>query len=200
MTPEARREREARIAEAALGVLSEKGFAGLSMLAVARRARASNETLYRWYGDKSGLLRALIARDAADLAEALDAVLMQGGSVEHVLEAAGLCLLERILSPRSLALMRAAVADAGPGDTLGTTLVEVRSQATYPRLLSLFTRLKSRGQLRVSAADGMALWLDLLFGHWELACAMGAMAPPEAAGRAERVRRASGLVVTDFAR
>ena len=57
---EARQRREAAIHAAAYALLAEHGYGGTSMLRVARAARASNETLYRWYGGKDGLFTAMV--------------------------------------------------------------------------------------------------------------------------------------------
>ena len=65
MRDAARAERRAEIERAAYALLEENGYAGMSMLGVAKRARASNETLYRWYGNKQGLIKAMVARNAA---------------------------------------------------------------------------------------------------------------------------------------
>ena len=112
MRPENKAEREAQIAEAAYAVLGEKGFAGLSMLAVAKRAKASNETLYRWYGDKIGLFRALILRNAEQVTAQLE-TLPERGAGREVLEALGAALLDMLLSPRAVALNRAAARAQG---------------------------------------------------------------------------------------
>jgi AcrR family transcriptional regulator len=70
-----RRDRDARAREievAAYILLEEQAFARVGMQAIARAARASNQTLYRWYGDKIGLFRALIVRNAAQVREVLE--------------------------------------------------------------------------------------------------------------------------------
>ena len=60
-------QRREQIEMAAYALLAEKGFQNMSMLAVSKAAKASNETLYRWYGDKTGLFKALIATNAERL-------------------------------------------------------------------------------------------------------------------------------------
>ncbi len=52
-------ERRRAVLDAALTVLERQGYAGTSMLDIAREARASKETLYAWFGDKKGLFAAL---------------------------------------------------------------------------------------------------------------------------------------------
>lgn len=193
MKPGARAEREAQIADAAYAVMAEKGFGGLSMLAVAKRAKASNETLYRWYGDKTGLFRALIARNAAEVSEHLDAVLLQGGDAEAALDRVGGLLLDMLLGPRAVALNRAAAADAS--NTLGAVLAEAGRGTVFPRLVQVFSRLRAKGRVTQPAKEAAALWVDLLVGDWQLRLVTGAMDPPDAEARAVRVARAAKLVL-----
>ena len=67
------------ILEAAEAVLRENGYAGFSIEAVARRARAGKPTIYRWWPSKAALLldiyqrqkRDIVYADTGDLAEDL---------------------------------------------------------------------------------------------------------------------------------
>src|SRR5580698_7447976 len=52
----AKLERRKEILDAAFQEFSSKGYAGTSMEAIARRARASKETLYAWFQNKETLL------------------------------------------------------------------------------------------------------------------------------------------------
>src|SRR5271163_3576599 len=53
--------RRNEILDAAFLEFSTKGYAGASMEAIARRARASKETLYAWFENKETLLDTLFA-------------------------------------------------------------------------------------------------------------------------------------------
>lgn len=193
MTSDARRAREARIVAAAFAVLAEQGLGGLSMLAVARRARASNETLYRWYGDKAGLLRVLAIHRSREVAAEVDAVLIAGGAPEAVLDRVGALLLEVWMEPRWVELCRAAAAQAGNG--LGAELDATWRGWVVPRVVQLFVRLRASGQLREPVEAAAALWLDLLAGDWALRAVLGGLPPPDEEMRAARVARASGAVL-----
>ncbi len=83
MRDEKKTARQKQIAEAAYDVLAEKGYAGASMLSIAKKAKASNETLYRWYGNKQGLFRDLVAQNAELVAEQLEEELAKA---EHSLQ------------------------------------------------------------------------------------------------------------------
>ena len=52
---------EDQMLDAACAVFAAQGFANASMEAIARRARASKETLYAWFENKETLLNTLIA-------------------------------------------------------------------------------------------------------------------------------------------
>lgn len=193
MTPESRRAREAEIAEAGFAILVEKGAGGFSMLAVARQARASNETLYRWYGDKTGLLRALIVHRAAAVAAEVDAVLIGGGSAADILDRVGALLLDVWTEPRWLALVRVAAADDTGG--LGREVDAVWRGWIVPRVVQLFVRLRAAGLLYDAPESAAALWLDVLAGDWGLRAVLGALPTPDAAARTARVVRAAAAVV-----
>jgi AcrR family transcriptional regulator len=64
----AKLERRREILDAAFLEFSSKGYAGTSMEAIARRARASKETLYAWFKNKETLLNILFSERLDGLA------------------------------------------------------------------------------------------------------------------------------------
>ena len=120
MREDARRKRAAEIEAAAYAVLEKKGYDGLSMLAVAKAAKASNETLYRWYGDKLGLFAALIDGNTQVVRDALGGD--DGDTPLEDLARVGPKLLTMLLGPRAVALNRAAAVD-GSGSVCTVDLV-----------------------------------------------------------------------------
>ena len=167
MRPENREKREAQIVEAAYGLLEEKGFDGVSMLGVAKAAKASNETLYRWYGDKQGLFMALVARNVAEFETRL-AQKSRGDTLAEQLAKFGPALLGMLLGPRAIALNRAAAAD-GTG-ALGKALALGGRDVVRPRLVALMAEL--------DASEVMAdLYMTLLIGDLQIRRVTGALAP-----------------------
>ncbi|MEM9972856.1 MAG: TetR/AcrR family transcriptional regulator [Pseudomonadota bacterium] len=174
--PDRRAAREARIAEAAYALLEEKGFAGTSMLAIARRARASNETLYNWYGDKTGLFKALILRNSADLRAMLDAA-PDGTPAIETLRAMGPLLLRLLLGDRAIALNRAAAADAT--GTLGQALAAAGRDTVLPRITALIARAGAEADLGFETVEGAAeTYIRLLVGDQQIRRAIGALPEP----------------------
>jgi AcrR family transcriptional regulator len=107
--------RQEQVLDVALSLLAEGGDA-LTMSAVARRASCSKETLYKWFGDRDGLLTATVRWQASKVKvggydlERLDAAALQGS-----LEAFAVNWLKVISSHTSIALNRVAIGHAGSG-------------------------------------------------------------------------------------
>ena len=143
MKEETRTQRRQQIEDAAYEVLSEKGYAGASMLSIAKRARCSNETMYSWYGDKAGLFRSMIARNAEQARTLLETALSDGQSIRETLDRFGPLLLDTVLSDKAVALNRAAAAD--PSGELGAAISEAGRETIRPLLVrSLWNLLRPR--------------------------------------------------------
>ncbi|WP_127558200.1 TetR/AcrR family transcriptional regulator [Nioella ostreopsis] len=176
MREEAREARAAQIEDAAYRVLDAKGFEGLSMLAVAKEAKASNETLYRWYGDKTGLFAALITRNTEIVRATMKGTRTEDPMAE--LAALGPALLTMLTGPRAVALNRAAAADKT--GTLGQTLGKAGRERVFPWIIGVMDRACAAGQLAGSPGDIAETYLSLLVGDWQVRRVTGAMPPPSA--------------------
>ena len=184
MRDEARTKRAEEIEAAAYRLLEERGYDGLSMQAVAKAAKASNETLYRWYGDKLGLFSALIAGNTATVGAVLEAA--EGRDAVAVLEAVGPKLLSMLLGPRAVALNRAAAAD-GSG-TLGRALGEAGRGTVGPWIAGVMAQAVEEGALNGAPRDMAETWFAFLIGDLQIRRVTGAMAAlsdKEIAHRAE---------------
>lgn len=104
--------RQQAVLDAVLGLMVEKG-AQLTMTAVARRASCSKETLYKWFGDRDGLLTATVQWQASKVRagnfdrQALDATALRDSLVRFAAN-----WLEVISSSTSIALNRIAISQA----------------------------------------------------------------------------------------
>lgn len=179
MRDDTRTARKEQIETVAYAVLAEKGFSGMSMLSVARAAKASNETLYRWYGDKLGLVTAMIARNSEEIDAALEKGTTGQGDVDATLAEVALLLRQLLLGARSVALNRAAAADET--GALGHVLAAQGRGRIYPRLSALCGRYLDAHQ-RAGDPDAMAaLFVDLVIGDAQIRRAIGVLPEPDAA-------------------
>ncbi len=108
-------ERQRAVLDAVLALLVEKSH-GLTMTAVARRASCSKETLYKWFGDRDGLLTATVRYQASQVrAGNFDAQHLDSGALRESLLGFAVNWLSVITSRTSIALNRVAVGEAGSG-------------------------------------------------------------------------------------
>ena len=189
MREEKRSIRQQQIETAAYKVLESKGSGGTSMLGIAKQARASNETLYNWYGDKQGLFQALVTRNADEVKQHLQDELETDNDALSILGTLGPKLLDLLTGDRAVALNRAAAADSS--GELGAAISQSSREAVFPLLKKVLERARDDGQLTFDQpADAVGLYLDLLIGDQQIRRVIGRLERPSEAFRLERSDRA----------
>lgn len=185
MRQDTRNQRREQIEEAAYRVLERKGFAGATMLAIAREAKASNETLYGWYGDKTGLFRSLVERNAQSVREELQARIAADAEPLELLWGIGAALVTLLTHPRAIALNRAAAAE--PGGSLARTISEAGRETVGPLIARLLLTARDRGALAFDDPQAaLSLYLDLLVGDLQHRRVIGLIPPPDQAATEAR--------------
>jgi len=181
--------RQQQIEAAAYDVLEAKGYGGTSMLGIAKQARASNETLYNWYGDKQGLFQALVARNAEEVKQHLEAELQTDHDALLILGTLGPKLLTLLIGDRAVALNRAAAADS-TGE-LGAALSKAGREAVVPLIEQVLLRAKNDGQLTFeNTGEAVGLYLDLLIGDQQIRRVIGRQPSPSPEFCQVRAKRA----------
>lgn len=188
--PTRRDARREAIEDAAYRVLMRDGYKAASLLAIAREAKASNETLYRWYGNKQGLFASLVERNAETAKQRLEEALASDAPPMRVLEELGPALLRVVTSERAVALNRAACGDVYDTATLGEALAKGGRGSLVPLIAGLLQRAHSDGVLHVHDADEAAeIYIAILIGDVQIrraTGALGALSESEIAARASR--------------
>jgi len=140
--------RQQAVLDAVLGLLVEEGDA-LTMSAVARRASCSKETLYKWFGDRDGLLTATVQWQASKVrAGNYDLQRLDAAALRDSLEGFGANWLQVISSSTSVALNRVAVSHAGSGkSSLGQIVLANGRFAIGERLKPLLEAGRAGGLL-----------------------------------------------------
>lgn len=189
MRDEKRAIRQQQIETAAYEVLEAKGYGGTSMQGIAKQARASNETLYSWYGDKQGLFQALVTRNATEVKEHLKTELKSDHDALSILATLGPKLLDLLTGDRAVALNRAAAADSS--GELGATLSKAGREAVFPLLEQVLLRARDEEQLLFDEiGEAVGLYLDLLIGDLQIRRVIGRQPRPSRAVREVRSERA----------
>ncbi len=183
-----RADREAQVLTAALEELVEKGYDRVTMLGIAKRAGASKETLYNWFGNKEGLFAALIRSNAQQSAEAVQAAL----DVDQIdLETArttlvDFCtgLLTLLTSPPSIALNRAAM----PQPELAEVLLANGRHQVGPLVERYLARLHDAGVVSIEdSEEAFELLYGLTIRDTQIRVLLGDAPPRSAAVRARAV-------------
>jgi AcrR family transcriptional regulator len=147
-------ERQKAVLDAVLGLFVEEGDR-VTMGAVARRASCSKETLYKWFGDRDGMLRATVRWQASRVMfEAVDRTRLDLLSLTRCLEDFAANWLRVISSPTSLALNRVAIGQAGSSSAqLGRIVLENGRFALGQRLKPVLEAGREVGLLAFTDAE-----------------------------------------------
>jgi TetR/AcrR family transcriptional repressor of mexJK operon len=140
------------ILDAALDVLVERGLSA-SMDEIARRAGVSKQTVYNHYGSKADMVRAMCERRVTEMAAPLEAP----GALEQpeeTLAAYARSLINGVLNPRTIAMMRTAMAHAAEMPELPRAFHEAGPLANRRRLAG-FLEAEARAG-RLNCPDPMA--------------------------------------------
>lgn len=138
--------RQTEVLERALALLVEGGEPALTTAAIARAANCSKESLYRWFGDRNGLLAAVITHQAGKVGPrrpggtAPDADAVRAALVAFAAD------LRRVLAGDvSIALNRLAIGRAGGSSDLGRLVVERGRRPIERRLEALIEAGRAAG-------------------------------------------------------
>jgi AcrR family transcriptional regulator len=174
METEAKRDRRLRIEEAAYSVLQAKGYKGTSMLAVAKKAGCSNETLYRWYGNKQTLFTSLVVANAATIKDQIEQSIQTDGDTIEELRLLGSRLLQMVTSRKAVALNRAAAGDVYHTKTLGKAIAEGGKDVVAPLIGKLIENGLQRGLLQGATAQHIGqIYIALLIADIQIQRVIG---------------------------
>lgn len=146
--------RQREVLDAALRLLIRDG-GRLTMSALAAEANCSKETLYRWYGDRAGLLNAIVRWQAAQVrVEALSGARIDRAALNARLKQFAGDWLRVVSSERSLALNRLAIGQAGDdGGDLGAMVLANGRFALGQRLKPVLEAARAAGLLKFDSAE-----------------------------------------------
>lgn len=169
--------RRTAILDAAFAELVASGYDATTMLAIARRAGASKETLYTWFGNKEGLFAALIRQQSERTNERVAAALAEDRPPRDVLIDFATNLLSLLLGPRSLAINRAAIS----APDLAAALLRHGRHTTGPMVERYLSCLAADGEVAIDdPVEAFQLLYGLIITDWQIRALLGET-PPAAA-------------------
>jgi AcrR family transcriptional regulator len=158
-------EQRMRVVAAARELFAERGFSRTTVAAVAGEAGVSPETIYKAFGGKAGLVRAIwqdaIAGAGPEHAERRsDAIASSASSGPEIIEGWLRVALE--VAPRAVAVLTL-VRSAAEVDPEASELLDEIERGRAERMLHNACALEARGHLRPDVSAAQASDLLLLF-------------------------------------
>ena len=196
---EALTERQQAVLDATLELIVS-GQRPLSMIAVARAASCSKETLYRWFGDRDGLLTATVRWQAAKVR----GVKLPQGAIDVAFLFAELRRfafdwLTVISGETSVALNRLAIAEAGSETLdLGAIVLTNGPAAMARRLEPLLSAAREAGLIAAeqsadtNGAEAFSTFFGLVVGDHQIRLLLGerlVVSPADIEQAAQRAAR-----------
>lgn len=147
-------ERQKDVLDAVLALLLDEG-GDITMTAVARRANCSKETLYKWFGDRDGVLTATVRWQASKVrAGNYDIQKLDAAALRESLENFAANWLAVTCSSTSIALNRVAVSHAASRKSnLGAIVLANGRFAIGERLKPLLEAGRASGLLTFDDAE-----------------------------------------------
>lgn len=175
-------ERQQEVLDAVLKLMVAEGD-GFSVAAVARAASCSKETLYKWFGDRDGLLTATVRWQASKVrTPKLPQDQLTRESLKAALTGFATSWLTVITSDLSIALNRAAVSHAGSGKSrLGEIVLTNGPIAMKQRLEPLFLAGRAAGLLSFEdAGEAFRAFFGLAVADTQIRALLGEDNRPDA--------------------
>jgi AcrR family transcriptional regulator len=172
--PSMKEKRRQEILDAAFEEFSTKGYSGTSMEAIARRARASKETLYAWFQNKETLLTTLFAARLEGMARRSTVEGRRDESPEHLLPIIAEDTIRFMLAMEPLSRAMS-VGEAGEATLrlVGQTIAEERA-----RFVDYLLRRRAAGDIAFDddPFEIASLFVAMAEGEWSKRLATGMLA------------------------
>lgn len=137
--------------EAATELLLEKGYRNVRLADIVARTGGSLATLYRVFGDKEGLVHAIMEGSIRSFGESLDILGDTELPPERALPAAAERMMAEILSPARIVCHRIVIAEGLRSPALRDWFFEHGVAPAEQRLTEYFEREKALGRLMLDS-------------------------------------------------
>lgn len=131
---------------AAKSLFLEKGFDGVSMTDVVRRSGGSLSTLYQLFGNKQGLLRAVVSTEQFEGLGRLRTLFHSDAPPHEILHRAACDLVAAMLDPEVIGLMRLVTAEGLRNPEFAANIQGAAQQPLFEELKAVFGRWDAAGE------------------------------------------------------
>lgn len=168
-------ERQRKILCAAEAVFLEQGFDNASLNTVIEQAGGSMSTLYRQFGNKLGLLEAVIEQNANRLFANLDDEDIWDDDIEATLQRFGQRYVATIRTPRAIGMYRLVLsANSVEREQIQQIFYRLGPQRVRQLLIDYFERQTRQGRLQLECCEvAAAHFIELIRQPWHQYALLG---------------------------
>lgn len=194
MTQDERRTvRRQAILDAAEALFLEYGYPSVSLSTIVQRSGGSLATIYQMFGNKQGLLRAVVDRSSDESLKDLDTLLASGLSPRRILEEFAISFLAFTTTPRKIAFMRLVITESLTDPDFGEAFDNDMQMKYIARIASLFENWTARGLAQIDRPQQAAeLYLAMLLCNLPIRFMLGR--PAEKPSREDTIWRLAGFL------
>ena len=154
------RKRRSEMVDAAYSLFMEKGYAAVSIDDIIRVSGGSKSSVYKYFGNKEGVLKAVIGSLADEMLREIHLEFPSGRTAREALTRVGMVLVELALSDNAINQHRHAVIHAKEFPDVAKLWYESGPQRGFDGLADYLRKETDAGRLRIADPDRAAL----LFG------------------------------------
>lgn len=169
-----REERRRAILDAAETLFVEQGFSNVSLASIIRRSGGSLATVYELFGNKHGLLRAVVERDKHEGYAALEEEIAKIDSAADILRLIGDRVLERIVQPRATAILRIVISESVNDPEFARSFYREVHMERVAQTARFFSEWNADGRAEFDDPEAAAeLYIAMVMGDAELRAMLG---------------------------
>ncbi|MBA4760138.1 TetR/AcrR family transcriptional regulator [Sphingosinicella sp.] len=190
---ERRTARRQAILDAAEALFLEYGYPSVSLSTIVQRSGGSLATIYQMFGNKQGLLRAVVDRSNDESLKDLDTLLASGLPPRRILEEFAIRYLAFATAPRKIAVMRLVIMESLNDPDFGAAFDNDMQMKYVAHIATLFENWNARGLARIDRPQQAAeLYLAILLCNLPIRFMLGR--PAEKPSREDTLWRLSGFL------
>jgi TetR/AcrR family transcriptional repressor of mexJK operon len=166
--------------EAAMSLFMEKGYAAVTMDEIISVAGGSKSSLYNYFGNKEGVLKAVVESLADDMLQEINIPFHSYQTPREALNRIGLRVSKLILSANASNQYRIAISNSNVFPDTSRIWYESGPERTFDGLAEYLKRENSAGRLQVDNPKRAALFfLGMIVFKDHLTMSIGFDPPPE---------------------
>jgi AcrR family transcriptional regulator len=158
--------RRSAMIEAAYALFMEKGYASVSVEDIIRVSKGSKSSLYKFFGSKEGILKAVVESLADHMLREIHIDFPSGRSPREALSRIGMILVDLALSDNAINQHRHAVSHAKAYPVVAKLWYESGPKRTFDGLAAFLEKETAAGRLRIAnPARAALLFAGMIIFH-----------------------------------